>query len=344
MRYALLFPGQGSQSVGMLGDISRSYLQIQATLNEASEVLGWDVAGLVATGPESELNRTERTQPALLAAEVALWRAWQSTSPPTPAMLAGHSLGEYSALVCSGALAFPDALKLVELRGQLMQQASAGKQAGMAAVLGLDEDGISKLCAAYGGGGFLQPANYNAPGQVVVAADAAALEWLKTSGKAHGARKVMELAVSVPSHCELMRGASERLAETLTAIDIGEPAIPVLHNLDAQPRSTAQAIRRALAEQLYRPVRWVQIILAMQQAGVSMYLECGPGKVLAGLNRRMTEGSESYSLEEAGHFHCARDLLGPASPALRYAGRGGSSMRREFVKVPYPGPDGGAGI
>lgn len=325
MRYALLFPGQGSQSVGMLGDISRSYPQIQSTLNEASEILGWDLAGLVARGPEAELNRTERTQPALLAAEVALWRAWQSTHPPVPAMLAGHSLGEYSALVCAGALTFSDALKLVELRGQLMRQASAGKQAGMAAVLGLDEDGIGKLCAAYGGDGFLQPANFNAPGQVVVAADSTALEWLRTSGKAHGARKVMELAVSVPSHCELMRDASDRLAETLTAIAVAEPTIPVLHNLDAQPRKSAQAIRRALAEQLYQPVRWVQIIQAMQKSGVGIYLECGPGRVLAGLNRRMTENSGSFSLEDPEQFQRARDLLNPGMPSSGDAAGGESS-------------------
>lgn len=310
MRYALLFPGQGSQSVGMLSDLSARYPQIESTLAEATEVMGWDLAGLVARGPESDLKRTERTQPTLLAVEVAVWRAWLSTNPPLPEVLAGHSLGEYTALVCSGALDFSDALKLVELRGQLMQKASQNQQAGMAAIIGLDEGGVLDLCSAYQGKGLLEPANFNAPGQVVVAADTEAIEWLKTSGKAYGARKVMELSMSVPSHCSLMRGVSMQLAERLTDVSVHPIKIPVLHNLDAKPRSCEDAIRKVLAEQLYHPVRWTQIIETMKSSGIRVYLECGPGRVLTGLNRRIVDDAETYSLEEPEQFERARDLIG----------------------------------
>ena len=316
MRYALLFPGQGSQSVGMLKSLSERYPQIEATLTEATDVMGWDLAGLVAHGPEAELKRTERTQPTLLAVEVGVWRAWLSSDPPLPTVLAGHSLGEYAALVCSGALDFADALKLVELRGQLMQEASQGQQAGMAAIIGLDERGVLDLCAAYHGDGLLEPANFNAPGQVVVAADRKALEWLKTDGKSYGARKVMELAMSVPSHCTLMQGVSRQLGERLMDVPLHPARIPVLHNLDAKPRTSEEAIRAALAEQLYHPVRWTQIVESMKNMGISVYLECGPGRVLSGLNRRMMEDGESYPLEEPEQFERARDVIGGQRPLM----------------------------
>lgn len=309
MKYALLFPGQGSQSVGMLQALAHQHRQIHQTFDEASTALGWNLQSLVDAGPDAELNRTARTQPALLAAGVAVWRVWQSLKPP-PTLLAGHSLGEYTALVCAGAIDFADALKLVELRGNLMQEAAAGTQgASMAAILGLDEAGAQALCAAYTGGGLLEVANFNAPGQVVVATDTAALEWLQANGKDHGVRKIVELAMSVPSHCSPMRGAAVKLREYLKSVTIKPPELSVLHNLDAQARSDPQAIRTALSEQLYRPVRWTQIIHTMQEQGVETYLECGPGKVLCGLNKRMIHGGVSLPLEDPAHLQQALDRL-----------------------------------
>ena len=309
MKYALLFPGQGSQSVGMLQALAGHYPQVRRTFEEASRALGWDLQALVEEGPEADLNRTERTQPALLAAGIAVWNAWQSAGLPDPAVVAGHSLGEYTALVCAGALEFSDALKLVELRGRLMQEASEGRQAGMAAILGLDEAAVEQLCAAYSGDGMLEPANFNAPGQVVVAADAPALAWLQENGKAHGARKVVPLAMSVPSHCSVMRTAAARLGERMQAVEIRAPRLPVLHNLDAAARSDPAAIRSALTEQLYRPVRWVQTIQSMRSQGVEAFFECGPGKVLGGLNKRMTEGAVTISLDDPAQMQQAMDSV-----------------------------------
>lgn len=310
MKYALLFPGQGSQSVGMLQALTHQQRQIHETFDEASTVLGWNLRSLVEEGPDAELNRTARTQPALLAASVAVWRVWQSLNPPPPTVLAGHSLGEYTALVCAGAIDFADALKLVEIRGNLMQEAAASTQgASMAAILGLDEAGAEALCAAYAGGGLLEAANFNAPGQVVVATDAAALEWLQANGKDHGVRRIVELAMSVPSHCSLMRAAADKLGEHLKSVTIKPPELSVMHNLDAQARSDPEAIRTALSEQLYRPVRWTQIIHTMQEHGVKTYLECGPGKVLSGLNKRMIDGGVSLPLEDLAHLQQALDRL-----------------------------------
>ena len=286
MKYAVLFPGQGSQAVGMLSSLAARFPVVEQTLTEAGSVLGWDLTRLIKEGPVEELNRTERTQPALLAAGVAVWRAWQQHSPPAPAALAGHSLGEYSALVAAGSLDFSDALKLVELRGRLMQQAVPAGSGGMSAVIGMEDAAIEKLCADYQSG-VLEPVNYNAPGQVVVAGDSAALEWLDTQAKTAGARMVMRLPVSVPSHCSLMRGAAEKLSEQLAKTRFNRPAIQVLHNLDAQPRSDADGIRGALKDQLYRPVRWTQTVQSLAGQGVTLFLECGPGRVLSGLNKRI---------------------------------------------------------
>lgn len=296
MKYALLFPGQGSQAVGMLG--GHPAPEIAATYAEASAALGWDVAALIANGPADELNRTERTQPALLAASIGLWRAWNRLGAPAPAALAGHSLGEYSALVAAGAMDFADALRLVELRGQLMQAAVPPGTGGMAAVIGLDDAKVEALCAAAPAGTVLEPVNYNSPGQVVVAGQTAALDWLAENGKAQGARMVMRLPVSVPSHCSLMRGAADKLAERLELTQIHAPVIPVLHNLDAQPRSDAAAIREALKQQLYRPVRWTQTIEALLAQSITLCGECGPGKVLAGLNKRISKDAKCVALEE----------------------------------------------
>lgn len=296
MKYALLFPGQGSQSVGMLKQHGAS--ELEPTFREASDVLGWDLLKLVTEGPAEELNRTERTQPALLAAGIAVWRRWCKQEPPSPSALAGHSLGEYTALVAAGSLRFADALKLVELRGQLMQAAVPEGSGGMAAVLGLDDEKIDALCRSYPGSEVLEPVNFNAPGQVVVAGQTAALDWLQANGKSLGAKLVKRLPVSVPSHCSLMREAADRLAQALGAICVQPPAIPVYHNLDAAPRSTADEIRLALKEQLYRPVRWTQTIRRLGDEGVKLYFECGPGAVLSGLNKRILDDQRSIALED----------------------------------------------
>lgn len=306
MTYALLFPGQGSQSVGMLA--THTAPELAQTWDEASTVLGWDVAGLVRNGPAEELNRTERTQPALLAAGVALWRCWQAQGVPPPAALAGHSLGEYAALVAAGSLGFADALKLVELRGQLMQAAVPAGTGGMTAVVGMDDEAVATMCAK-GEGGVLEPANFNAPGQVVVAGEVAALDWLDRNGKAHGARMVKRLAMSVPSHCSLMRGAAEKLGEAMERIEVRAPSIPVLHNLDAQPRTQPDEIRSALKAQLFSPVRWTQTVQALQAQGVTQLFECGPGKVLVGLNKRIADGLTSVAMEDMAGLTQAVQLL-----------------------------------
>ncbi len=306
MKYALLFPGQGSQAVGMLAKHAAS--DLEPTFREASDVLGWDVARLIAEGPAEELNRTERTQPVLLAASIALWRVWQRQAPPSPSALAGHSLGEYSALVAAGSLAFADALKLVELRGQLMQAAVPAGTGGMAAVLGLDDDKIEALCKSYPGSEVLEPVNYNSPGQVVVAGQTAALDWLQANGKANGAKLIKRLPVSVPSHCSLMIEAAEKLAAQLDQTAVQPPAIPVFHNLDALPRTSPDEIRSALRQQLYRPVRWTQTIRALSQDGVGAFFECGPGSVLTGLNKRIVDGAQSQALEDPAGLEPALTL------------------------------------
>lgn len=296
LKYAMLFPGQGSQAVGMLS--AHQDPVIAATFDEASQALGWDLAALVREGPVEALNQTARTQPALLAAGIAVWRLWSARGLPAPAALAGHSLGEYSALVASGALAFADALRLVELRGQLMQSAVPEGVGGMAAVVGLDDAAVEAFCADYAGEGVLEPANYNAPGQVVVAGNVPALQWLEAEGKSRGARMIVRLPMSVPSHCSLLRGAADQLAERLAATSIHAPAIQVLHNLDGQPRQDADGIRRALHEQLFRPVRWSATIAQLKTDGVTTFLECGPGKVLVGLNKRIVKELSSIALED----------------------------------------------
>ena len=299
MKYAVLFPGQGSQSVGMLAALGAAYPVVGQTFDEAGAALGWDVARLVREGPAEDLNRTERTQPALLAAGIAAWRAFQSHNPAPPVALAGHSLGEYSALVAAGSLPFADALKLVELRGQLMQGAVPEGAGGMVAVVGLDDAAIEQLCARYTGGKVLEPVNYNAPGQVVVAGDAEALQWLEENAKGAGARMTVRLPVSVPSHCSLMKGAAVQLAGRLTQVPFQTPVMTVLHNLDAGPHPQPHSLRAALREQLYKPVRWTQTIQALAGQGAAVFLECGPGKVLAGLNKRILDrATPTFALED----------------------------------------------
>lgn len=286
MKRAILFPGQGSQSVGMLAGFDAPI--VQQTLAEASDALGWDLAAIVRDGPEDRLNDTRITQPAVLAASTALWRLLQERSGTGADALAGHSLGEYSALVAAQSLTFTDALRLVARRGELMQlHAPAG--AGMTAVIGLDDAAVETLCADCPDGA-LYPVNYNAPGQVVVAGEVAALAWLDSHAKPAGARMVSRLAMSVPSHCPMLRDAAVAFADALDATDIRDPIIPVVHNIDAQPRSRASDIRSALSRQLCEPVRWTQTQQYLVDAGLTEAIECGPGKVLTGLAKRSMRG------------------------------------------------------
>jgi len=284
---ALVFPGQGSQSVGMLKELAEAYPVVGQTFAEASAALGYDLWALVQEGPEQDLNRTDRTQPAMLAAGVAVWRVWQERGGARPAYMAGHSLGEYTALVCAEALDFAEAAALVADRGRFMQEAVPEGQGAMAAVLGLDDDQVRAACAAAAQGEVVEAVNFNAPGQVVIAGAKSAVERAIEALKAAGAKRALPLPVSAPSHCALMKPASERLAERLQTVTVRAPKIPVLHNVDVQTTQDPDAIRDRLVRQLYSPVRWVETVQALKAAGVTTTVECGPGRVLAGLNRRI---------------------------------------------------------
>jgi len=287
MRIAFAFPGQGSQSVGMLAGLGADFPQVGETFAQASEVLGYDLWQRVQEGPEEELNRTHVTQPAMLAAGVAVWRVWQARGGQTPAVMAGHSLGEYTALVCAGALDFADAVGLVEARGKLMQAAVPEGEGAMAAILGLDDAKVIELCAEAAQGDVVSAVNFNSPGQVVIAGSSAAVDRATVLAKEAGAKRALKLAVSVPSHCALMQPAADRLAERLAAIEIKAPMIPVIHNADVASHDDPDAIRNALKRQLFKPVRWVECVQEMTAREVSMLVEGGPGKVLVGLNKRI---------------------------------------------------------
>ena len=287
MKIAFVFPGQGSQAVGMLDALAASYPRVQATFAEASEVLGYDLGELTRHGPEDELNRTERTQPAMLAAGVAVWRAWEAEGGPRPELLAGHSLGEYTALVCAGALDFREAVALVAERGRLMQAAVPEGYGAMAAILGLDDEQVRAVCDQAADGDVVAPVNFNSPGQVVVAGASEAVDRAIALAKEAGAKRALRLAVSVPSHCVLMKSAADRLAGHLDRIAIRTPELPVIQNVDVDAHQDPDAIRGALARQLYNPVRWVETIQSLAARGIDTLVECGPGKVLVGLNKRI---------------------------------------------------------
>jgi [acyl-carrier-protein] S-malonyltransferase len=304
-KLAIVFPGQGSQSVGMLADLYQTYPLVQDTFNEASAALGYDLWDLVANGPEEQLNETQRTQPALLTASVAVWRVWQQQGGATPAYFAGHSLGEYSALVCAGVLSLADAVKLVEKRGQYMQQAVPAGTGAMAAIIGLDDAAIAKACADAAQGEVVAPVNYNSPGQVVIAGHKAAVERAGEACKAAGAKRALPLPVSVPSHCALMRPAAEQLASDLAALSFKEPAIPVVNNVDVQIASNGDAIKDALIRQLYSPVRWTETIEYFAAQGVTEVLELGAGKVLSGLIKRINKELNTSSITDSAALSAA---------------------------------------
>ncbi|OHE58239.1 MAG: [acyl-carrier-protein] S-malonyltransferase [Thiobacillus sp. GWE1_62_9] len=304
MKLAFVFPGQGSQSVGMMqGWGERS--EVRATFAEASDALGQDLWALVTDGPADLLNQTVNTQPAMLAADIAAWRVWQAAGGAAPSLLAGHSLGEYAALVAAGALGFADAIKLVRFRAEAMQAAVPEGVGAMAAILGLDDDAVRAVCSEAAAGEVVEAVNLNSPGQVVIAGNKAAVERAMALAKEKGAKRALPLPVSVPSHSSLMRPAADKLLAHLQAITIAAPAIPVLHNTDVQSHADADAIRAALAKQLHTPVRWVETVQALKVAGIERVIECGPGKVLAGLNKRIDDSLPAVALVDEASLQAA---------------------------------------
>jgi [acyl-carrier-protein] S-malonyltransferase len=297
-KLALVFPGQGSQSVGMLAELHAEFATVRDTFTEASAALGYDLWALVANGPDTELNETHRTQPALLTASVAVYRVWLEQGGATPAYLAGHSLGEYSALVCAGVLSLSDAVKLVEKRGQYMQLAVPAGTGAMSAIIGLDDALIAKACAEAAQGEVVSPVNFNSPGQVVIAGNKAAVERANELCKAAGAKRALPLPVSVPSHCALMKPAADKLAADLNSISFHTAVIPVVNNVDVVAAADAADIKDALVRQLYSPVRWTESIEFLAAQGVDSVIELGAGKVLSGLIKRINKELNTASVTD----------------------------------------------
>jgi len=296
---AMVFPGQGSQSVGMLAELAEACPLVEETFSRASDVLGYDLWERAQNGPAELLNQTSCTQPAMLAAGVASWRCWQNQTDLLPAMMAGHSLGEYTALVCAGAIEFTDAVVLVEKRGETMQNAVPAGSGAMAAILGLDDDQVISVCGQAAQGEVVSAVNFNSPGQVVIAGNVAAVGRAMDLAKQAGARRALLLPVSVPSHCSLMEPAAQAFANDLAAVSIKAPAVQVLHNVDVAMHDQPDAIRQALAAQLFKPVRWVDTVRAMHRAGITTIFEMGPGKILAGLNKRIDKTMQAIAVQTA---------------------------------------------
>ena len=307
-KFAMVFPGQGSQTVGMLKDLADNYPIVKSTFAEASEVLGYDLWALIQTGPAEELNKTWQTQPALLASSVAIYRVWQSENGSEPDFMAGHSLGEYSALVCAGVIDFKDAIKLVELRGKLMQEAVPNGTGAMYAIIGLDNDSIRLACEQAAQGQVVAPVNFNSPGQVVIAGNKEAVERAGALCKEAGAKRALPLAVSVPSHCALMKPAADKLASTLNSITFNAPKFAVINNVDVKVESVADNIRGALIAQLYSPVRWTETVEEMANQGVTLLVEMGPGKVLTGLTKRIVDTLSGCAVNDKASLDAALEI------------------------------------
>ena len=306
MTLAVVFPGQGSQSVGMLAGLAADYPTVQATFAEASAVLGYDLWRLVQEGPEADLNATERTQPAMLAAGVAVWRVWNEQGAPAPAVMAGHSLGEFTALVCAGALSFADAVAAVQFRGRVMQEAVPAGAGAMAAILGLEDADVEAACAEAAQGEVVEAVNYNSPGQLVIAGHAAAVLRALEAAKARGAKRALLLPVSVPAHSSLLRPAAERLAAHLAGVAVQVPRVPV-YAIGLRRHDAPQAIRDQVVAQLAGAVRWTDTVRDMIAGGVTQIIECGPGKVLTSLNRRIERNKEiaMSSIEDSASLAAA---------------------------------------
>ncbi|HHT7843431.1 ACP S-malonyltransferase [Pasteurella multocida] len=309
-KFAMVFPGQGSQTVGMLAELATDYPVVEETFKQASDVLGYDLWQLVQQGPAEELNKTWQTQPALLATSVAIYRVWQDKYPHLkPAVMAGHSLGEYSALVCAGALDFQDAVKLVELRGKLMQQAVPEGTGAMYAIIGLDNEAIISACADAAQGEVVSAVNFNSPGQVVIAGSKAAVERAAVACKEAGAKRALPLAVSVPSHCALMKPAADQLAVSLDNIAIRTLTTAVINNVDVASETENSEIRHALVRQLYSPVRWTETVERMAKDGVQVLVEIGPNKVLTGLTKRIVADLQATAVNDLASLNAVEELL-----------------------------------
>ncbi|CAH5214983.1 ACP S-malonyltransferase [Serratia marcescens] len=304
-QFAFVFPGQGSQTVGMLAELAAQFPIVEETFGEASSALGYDLWQLVQQGPAEELNKTWQTQPALLAASVAIFRVWQQQGGKAPALMAGHSLGEYSALVCAGVLDFKAAIRLVELRGKLMQEAVPEGTGAMYAIIGLDNDAIAKACEESAQGQVVSPVNFNSPGQVVIAGNKEAVERAGVACKAAGAKRALPLPVSVPSHCALMKPAADKLAVALQNITFNAPQVPVVNNVDVRTENDPEAIRSALVRQLYSPVRWTESVEFIAAQGVTSLLEVGPGKVLTGLTKRIVDTLTAAAVNDTASLSAA---------------------------------------
>ncbi len=304
--FAVVFPGQGSQTVGMFAELAEQFDVVKQTFAEASDVLGYDLWALVQNGPDTDLNQTHRTQPALLTASVAIWRVWQQEGGAQPTVMAGHSLGEYSALVCAGVIDFKEAVKLVELRGQLMQEAVPAGVGAMSAIIGLENDAIAKACEEAAEGQVVSPVNFNSPGQVVIAGNKEAVERANVLCKEAGAKRALPLPVSVPSHCALMKPAADKLAVALESIAFSAPSIPVVNNADVAAETDPAAIKSALVRQLYGPVRWTESVEKMAGEGVELLLEMGPGKVLTGLAKRIDRKLNAAAVNDPASLEAAK--------------------------------------
>lgn len=308
-KFSIVFPGQGSQSVGMLADLNEQYPCVKETFDQASEVLGYDMWALTQDGPEDELKKTEVTQPVMLVGGVAVWRVWQQTGGPMPSIFAGHSLGEYTALVCAGAIDFQAAAKLVQLRGRYMQEAVPLGTGAMAAILGLDDAVIVEICDKASGGEVVAAANFNSPGQVVIGGHKAAVDRAIELAKEAGAKRALPVAMSAPSHCDLMKPAADRLAEDLKQLTINEPAVPIVNNVAATIETDPERIREALIEQVSKPVLWVSVIQAIAAQDVSLIIECGPGKVLTGLTKRIDKSVSALPMMNMATLEKARESV-----------------------------------
>ncbi|WP_273149981.1 ACP S-malonyltransferase [Methylophaga thiooxydans] len=313
MKSAFVFPGQGSQSVGMLADLAAEYALVKETFAEASDALDYDLWQLVSEGPEDQLNQTDKTQPAMLTAGIAVWRVWQSVATTKPDYFAGHSLGEYTALVAANALDFADAVKLVEMRGRYMQEAVPAGEGAMAAILGLEDQVVRELCADAAANGVVEAVNYNSPGQVVIAGSANAVKHAIEIATEKGAKRALLLPVSVPSHCALMKPAAQQLTDALNNIHVQLPTTPVIHNASVTVATDAAQIKQLLAEQLFSPVRWVETIQWFAAQDVSNIVECGPGKVLAGLNKRIDKSLNAMPLFDSATLQKTQQALGEGS-------------------------------
>lgn len=309
MRFAITFPGQGSQSVGMMAELAGAFPIVKMTFDEASAVLGYDLWNLVQSGPEEMLNRTECTQPAMLAAGVASWRVWCKNGGSEPEAAVGHSLGEYTALVCAEALRYADAVRLVAARGRFMQEAVPVGQGAIAAILGLEDESVRAVCERAAEYEVVQPVNFNAPGQIVIAGHAAAVDRALELARTFGARRSVRIAMSVPSHCSLMQPAADRLAAMLAEVDFATPRIQVIHNADVSAHPNAAELRQALSRQVHSPVRWVETIQRLAADGIETLVELGPGRVLTGLNKRINRDLRAIAVHDQASLREALSVV-----------------------------------